>query len=169
MKDLVLSRFRTASIVASGVVASYYFATAEVPGGAFTGALLGSSLASSWFRVRLDIPPMLKTGARSVIGTGLGISLAAVPAWELRRWMGVGIVYVAAIILLSGLVGILYAKFRRVSIATGLVATAPGGMSEMALIAEEHDLDAAVVVLLQVVRKSMALAAVMILLNFGTT
>lgn len=102
---------------------------------------------------------------RAVIGTSLGIALAGIPSSQLARWAVSAAIYVVCVIGLSAGIGVLYARRLGIPVLSGLVATAPGGMSEMALIAEEHGLDVEAVVTLQFVRKMLAILLIVPILT----
>jgi membrane AbrB-like protein len=155
-----------AVVVLSGVLVGLTLSAVGVPGGAFIGALLGAAVAGIRLDADLRVPTWFKTSMRAVIGTALGVALAAIPAAQLIRWAGAGVIYVVGVIGLSAAVGALYALRQGIPVMSGLVATAPGGMSEMALIAEEHGLDVEVVVTLQFLRKILAILVVVPILTF---
>ncbi len=155
-------------VVGAGAAGGLGLVAVGAPGGAFIGALAAATAASIALKADVRFPRWVKLVMRAVIGTSLGVSLAALPQSLLLRWGGVAIAYAATVISASALVGVLFAKRYGLPLTTGLVGTAPGGMTEMAAIADEYGLDIDAVVALQFVRKVLAVLTIIpILLIFS--
>lgn len=124
---------------------------AGIPGGALLGAMLGAAGVSLARPVRF--PAIAGTTARWLIGAvaGSAVTLQAV------RQLGPQVVWGTVVSLLTiaaGLLGgVLAARVAGLDRPSGIVASAPGGLSELTGLANELDLRTDVVIAVHLVRR----------------
>ncbi len=71
---------------------------------------------------------------------------------ELKTVLSSAVILIITIVILSPGIGIVINRISNLDITTAVFASAPGGMTDMALIADELGADASKVLLLQLVR-----------------
>ena len=127
----------------------------------FLGPLFVAMAVSIAERVPSPVPTALSNAAQLVIGVGLGVRftpkfLEAAPAWLVSVAVGT-----LAMILLCAGFGAVLASWAGLPLGTAILATAPGGMAEMAITAKVLQLGVPVVTAFQVSR----LVAVLLLVQ----
>jgi hypothetical protein len=108
----------------------------KIPAGTMLGALLFTIL----FNVFLDkayIPGDFRPWLQMLSGILLGSGISRRDVRELKFLIVPGIVMIINMIILNIIFGYLMFRFSNLDLATSLLATAPGGMTDMALIAAE--------------------------------
>lgn len=107
------------------------------------------------------IPPWLSNAAQLAIGVSMGVRFTAGFVHTAPRWLSTVMVGTLAMILLCALFGWVLAWAGGLPAATMILATAPGGIAEMAITAKVLQLGAAVVTTCHVCR----LVAVLMLIG----
>jgi uncharacterized protein len=135
----------------------------RLPGGGIVWAI---AAAAALHLVRTDLPPLpswLRVAAQVLIGTTIGVGVARGPLRALHgvRWQLAGTMS----LLLLGCTGagLLLATRTPLDLPTALLATGPGGASDMAVAAVLFGVDAALVAGLQVVRQLLVFGLVPVL------
>ncbi|MEO1329098.1 MAG: AbrB family transcriptional regulator [Pseudomonadota bacterium] len=107
--------------------------------------LLGPMAASAVLRlggwVEGELPHWMVEGALIVVGSSIGVRFAGVALSEFRRIAAATLVATVIMILVSGLFSLLSMLILGVPAAPAMLAYAPGGVAEMALIAIAIDAD----------------------------
>ena len=134
-----------------------------LPGGVIVWAI---AAAAGLHLVRADLAPLpeyLRVAAQILIGITIGVGVRRGPLRALRtvRWQVAGTM---ALLLVSATVaGLVLAARTPLDAATGLLATGPGGASDMAVAAVYFEVDQALVAGLQVVRQLLVFGLVPVL------
>ena len=140
----------------------------RLPGGSIVWAI---AAAAALHLVRTDLPPLpgaLRVAAQVLIGITIGVGVTRGPLRALHavRWQ----VAATMSLLLAGctLAGLLLAARTPLDVPTALLATGPGGASDMSVAAVLFGIDAALVAGLQVVRQLLVFGLVPLLFGRAT-
>lgn len=144
--------FGLLQLILIAVVCGFLFMKAGVPNAWLLGPLLISSLFTIGGMSLSSIPQFLSVVAQILIGCSLGSRFKPSLRSESRRLM-LGIFAGAAVTLsLSAILGVAMAWLIGESIASGVLATSPGGLSEMCITAKILKLGVPLVTSFQVAR-----------------
>jgi hypothetical protein len=119
------------------------------------GTMLGAILFTAVFQLLTDqamIPLQTRPWLQMAAGLALGSGIRKRDIKELRLLIIPCLVMIVCMIILNLIFGVLMYRVSSLSLATALLATAPGGMTDMALIAGELGADMVQVTLLHLVR-----------------
>ncbi len=125
----------------------------------FLGPLLAAMLLTMLGLHFSSVPGWLSNAAQLVIGVSLGVRFSREFLHAAPRWLLSSAIGALAMIFLSGLFALALAKMTGLHPVTLILATAPGGITEMAITAKVLQLGAPVVTAFQVCR----LVAVLVL------
>jgi membrane AbrB-like protein len=121
-----------------------------------TPYLLGPMLASAAIMIgglhAPHLPPMWTLLAQLAVGAHMGLSMRPASLKNWRRLLPVTLAGSAAIIMLSMGLGQLLTWWHSMSLLTGFLGTAPGGMAEMGVTATIVNADLSMVVAYQMFR-----------------
>jgi uncharacterized protein len=158
--ELLLSVVLT--LLVSGVVGGAA-GRLRLPGGTIVWAI---AAAAALHLLRTDLPPLpgvLQVAAQVLIGITIGVGVTRRPLRALHsvRWQ----VALTMSLLLAGcvLAGAVLAARTPLDLSTALLATGPGGASDMAVAAVLLGVDAALVAGLQVLRQLLVFGLVPVL------
>ncbi|WP_230802273.1 AbrB family transcriptional regulator [Seohaeicola saemankumensis] len=107
----------------------------RLPAGQLTGPLFVAGAVSLSGLVPLDMPQWLINDAQIVIGAGLGMRFGGLKGRALLRGLGLGLASVGFMMTLAVPLVLLVQRITGAAFDTLLVSFAPGGVTEMALIA----------------------------------
>lgn len=141
----ILLLFLTATV--AGLLAK----RSKVPAGAMVGALLASACFSILFG-KTAFPFHLSVYAQIISGIFIGKQIDRSILPSLRRLFLPAVFSVALMILLSSLLAYFVAVHFAVDIATSMLANAPGGITDMALIGMDLQADTAVISMIHTFR-----------------
>jgi membrane AbrB-like protein len=134
-----------------------------VPAGGIIGAVLGSAAVSGARGVPLSPKPVRVVGL-VLLGAAAGLRLDATTLGHLRSVALPLALAVLALLLAQGLLALVLCRWFRLDPVTALLAAAPGGVSEIASIADEVGARVGVVTAIHVVRVVVVVLAVLPLL-----
>lgn len=132
----------------------------RLPGGVIVWAIAAAAALHLSVAGLSPLPGALRTAAQILIGTTIGVGVKRGPLSALRavRWQ---VVTTMGLLLAACLgAGAVLARQTRLDAATALLATGPGGASDMAVAAVHFDVDPALVAGLQVVRQLLVFVLV---------
>ena len=133
--DAALGLLDALILLASGVV-GYRIATRfKLPAGRIIGPIAASALVHATGLTDAAPPAMLVAAAQLVIGTSLGLRFVGMKPAELRGWMRLSALSVAAMLLLAVPFAAVPALLGAAPFGIMLLALAPGGVVEMGLVA----------------------------------
>lgn len=144
-------------LAVAGLIGGLTLHYLHVPSGAMIGAMLGAMvLTFSGHRVKLptDFRIVTQTLSGAIIGSGMGmaqvkgLSVVAIPA----------LLLVLALAAINLLLGFAVSHFTELDLTTSLFASAPGGVSDMSIIASELGADPAKVAAMQTLRLIVVVA-----------
>ena len=135
----------------------------DLPGGAIVWAIAAAAALHLARPELLPLPEALRVAAQILIGITIGVGVTRGPLRALHavRWQ----VALTMSLLLAGctLAGLLLAARTPLDVPTALLATGPGGASDMSVAAVLFGVDAALVAGLQVVRQLLVFGLVPVL------
>jgi membrane AbrB-like protein len=103
--------------------------------------------------VTFDLPPWLLAACYAVVGWTIGLRFRRETLAHVRRALPQVSASIAALILFCGALGFLLWKFAGVDPLTAYLATSPGGMDSVAIIAAaSHHVDLSFIMVLQILR-----------------
>lgn len=128
------------------------------------GGLLGSLAAVAGYNVlsdgRAEVPGWLRSPSRVLVGATIGSLATPALLRSLGASVGWAVVCTTAVVAAGLALGLLLERTARIDRRTALLASCPGGISEMIALAEETGADVEVVLGVQVVRKLVVLVGV---------
>lgn len=124
----------------------------KLPAGTMLGALFFTALYNLLFE-RAYIPADFRPWMQILSGILLGAGIQRRDLRELRHLVAPSLIMIVDMIVLNLIFGLLIYRFSNLDLATSLLATAPGGMSDMALIAGDLGGQSLPVTLLHLVRQ----------------
>ena len=133
------------------------------------GGLLGSVAAVGIYSVVTDravkLPLWVRIIARIIMGTVIGSLLTRELVMGLGWTVVWAVVFTLVMLVLGALGGLLLSRLTGIERKTALMATCPGGMSELTLLSDQLGTDTEVILGVQLVRKVltiMGIVAIMI-------
>ena len=124
----------------------------KLPAGTMLGALLFTVLYNLLFE-RAYVPADFRPWMQILSGILLGAGIQRRDIRELRHLVVPSIIMIVDMVILNLIFGLMIYRFSSLDLATSLLATAPGGMSDMALIAADLGGQSLPVTLLHLVRQ----------------
>ncbi|MDQ7820933.1 MAG: AbrB family transcriptional regulator [Armatimonadota bacterium] len=146
-----------AVVLAVGTAGGYVALRLRLPAGALLGSLLAVLAAHALIPGLPALDPQIRRGIQILVGTALGSRISPQTLHRLRRVLPAVAVVVAATV--AGTLGgaLLVAGLLRVDMGTALLASTPGGMPEMILMADALHRDVPLVTVIQLVRVLLTL------------
>lgn len=123
----------------------------HIPGGMMVGAVIGAS-AFGMLSGQAQMPPIAKFIAQIVAGAFIGSGMQREDLLQMRTVLKAAAVVVISLLVVNIVAGTLITRLSPLDPLTALLGSAPGGLSDIPIIAEDLGADAAVVLVLQFVR-----------------
>lgn len=133
------------------LLGSYLAKKCKIPAAAMTGAILSVAIFNC-ITGNAVVWKFTKPCMQIMGGALLGHSISRNDLKKMKSVMKAAVVLVVAMSILNRVTGTVVYKITDMNIATALLATAPGGVSDMALIADEFGADMQIVSILQLFR-----------------
>ena len=139
----------------------------RLPAGQLTGPLVVAALLGGFGLVSLDLPGWLIAVAQVVLGVSLGLRFAGVSRALLLKAMGLSLLSVTAMLSLGGLGALLAHQATGASLEVLMISYAPGGVTEMGLIALSLSVNPALVTLHHLFRITVTVLLLSLARRFG--
>lgn len=136
-----------------------------LPAGQLTGPLIVAAVLSSTGVLHLQLPGWLIIAAQVVIGAALGLRFNGLSLAVLRRGVMLGLISVTAMLTLGALLAWILTLIVPLSSKAAFLSFAPGGVTEMALVALSIAADPAIVTLAHVYRIVLTVVLLSLLLR----
>lgn len=130
---------------------SFFAKKFRVPAGAMTGAIMGVAILNC-LTGKAAVPLLAKPCMQVMGGALLGHAISRRDLRKMRSIIKAALVLILTMFLLNVTTGFAIYKLSDMNITTALLAAAPGGVSDMALIAEDLGADMQTVSILQLFR-----------------
>lgn len=138
-------------VLLGGLAGGALLTLLHVPAGGIVGAVAGSAAVSA-VRTRPPLSRNVRLIGMVLIGCAAGVRLEAKTLHTLLYLAIPLLASVIAMLLIDGLLAVLLTKKYGVDPVTALLACAPGGLSEIAVVAEEIGARSGIVIAVHVVR-----------------
>ncbi len=126
----------------------------RMPGGMMVGAMIGAC-ALNLCTGAAYVPDVIKTIAQILAGALIGAGISRAEVKSMKDVLKPALILLPALLVINVLCGFLLAATGTMDLITALMATTPGGISNIPMIAADLGADPAKVVLLQFVRLVM--------------
>lgn len=123
----------------------------SIPAGALTGAVVFVAVFNIFF-FRLYIPVKISSGIQMLIGGVIGAGMTMDDVLGLKNIIIPALMVVVSLLTIGIFLGFLLNKIWKIDINTALLATSPGGITGMSLIASDLGADVSIVTSLHFVR-----------------
>ncbi|MDO5022474.1 MAG: AbrB family transcriptional regulator [Eubacteriales bacterium] len=144
--------------------AGFLFMKFKVPGGMMIGAVLGSC-AFNIITGDAQMPSYAKTVAQIVAGAFIGSSVEKKDLKQMKSIFKIAAFVIGSYFIMNVICGFFIMKTGRVDPLTALLSCAPGGLSDIPIIADDMGADSSKVLVLQFVRYLLGLGVFPSLLN----
>ena len=135
----------------------YMLDRAKVPGGMMIGAVLGACVLGIATGLA-EMPTMAKTVAQVVAGAFIGAGVSRQEMREMKTVLKPALVLLPSLLVINLIAGFLIYWLSPVDIMTAFMSCAPGGLSDIPMIAADLGADMSKVTLMQFVRFLMGIA-----------
>ncbi len=130
----------------------------HIPGGMMVGAVIGACALNLITGGLAEIPPVTKTAAQIVAGAFIGAGVGHEDLKKMRSILSTAVIVVFFLFLVNLVSGLIIYWISPLDPLSALMATAPGGISDIPIIAAEMGAEATPVLALQLVRLVMGIA-----------
>lgn len=151
----VLAQGRTIAVAATGAAVGHLVG---LPGGALVGALLAVIALGRWRRPVL--PSHLVLVAQLLIGGAAGALVTRSTLIELWQPLLLGAAVSALLLVVALLCGAVLARISDLDPLSCMLAFIPGGLSEIAALAEDYDIRTEFVIAVHLLRRLVTVALV---------
>lgn len=144
-------------VILAGLALGRLFDTLNVPSGSMIGAMV-ATVALSVIHIEPYIPRGCIFGIQVFSGAYIGSTIVREQVLDLWQIAVPVLIMVIALSVINVVLGLLMAKVSAVDIKTAMYACAPGGLSDMVIIANDMGADSAKVTALHVLRIMMVVS-----------
>ena len=138
----------------------------HMPAAGLIGAMLTTALAALLGFPWGEIPPALSVALQCIVGVMIGFRFSREGIKRLRHLLLPALAVAFWMVATGVVVGHLLADWTRLSLSTAMFSAAPGGITEMSIIALSYDADVGAVALLQFIRVMGTYALVPLVTGF---
>lgn len=124
----------------------------DIPGGAFTGAMLLTGAVNLWLGSLRDAPRWLQTAARALLGTSIGASISNDTLQAIARSLAPVSLMIVAVTMLGIVAAWPISRYTRMRLPTALCGAAPGALPVMVALSEDLGGEAPVVATMHLIR-----------------
>jgi membrane AbrB-like protein len=139
----------------------------KIPAGALIGAMILVAIYNI-FLGKGKMPADFKIIAQVIVGALIGLNFTRESISGLKELIGPALIIVAGLMISCVIIGILVAKFAGVDLVTALFSSAPGGLTDLALISEAYGADMSKVALLGLARMVSVVTALPLIIRLLT-
>lgn len=140
----------------TGMIGSYIFYKLKVKAGCVVGAILSVDILQI-FTGLAYFPPMIKVAVQMVAGAFVGRTITRDDLREVKGLLIPSLLIFSGVLVLSLVSGFSVYFVSGLDIATSLLSTVPGGMTEISLMASDVGADPANTTVLQLMRYLLAI------------
>lgn len=152
------------STIVLGIIGGLVGHVSGLPAGPLLGAIIAVGLFNFSTGRSAPLPGWFSASARILIGAVIGSLVTRQLMVELGRTAGWALLF-AVIVIIVGLVsGYLIHRVTGLELRTAMIGSCPGGMPEMAALAQEVGAQADVVLGIHLARKIVALSAIAVVI-----
>lgn len=153
---------KTLRVLVVGLAGGLVGQLLNLPAGPLLGSLTAVALVNILTDGRLKIHPGFRTPSRVLIGASIGSLATPALLHTLGASIGWALAMSVGILLLCIVLGLLFSWATGVDRRTAMLASCPGGVAEMAALADESNADVELVIGFHVVRKIAVLVGAVV-------
>jgi membrane AbrB-like protein len=139
-------------VLAVGAAGGYVALRLRVPAGALVGSLVAVLAIHALLPTLPAIDPRIRRGVQILVGTALGSRVSVRTLQRIRQVLPAAILVVGSTVVGTLAGAAVVATLLRIDLGTAVLASTPGGMPEMILMADALHRDVPVVTVVQLVR-----------------
>lgn len=139
------------ALVCLGVLGGLTLYYLKVPSGAMIGAMIGA-MALTFLGHQTPLPPKVRLVTQTLSGAIIGSGMGMKEVLGLRAIAVPAVLLVLALAAINLILGFGISRLTKLDLTTSLFAAAPGGVSDMSIIAAELGADSAKVATMQTMR-----------------
>lgn len=143
-----------------GILSAFTFQRFRLPGGPLVGAMLAVGALHASVEGMAAMPAEMRTAAQIAIGTVVGTTVRRDPLVRLARRLPRIILITIGVVAVAAVSGLIIARATGLELLTMLLATVPGGASDISAAALDLGPDAAIVAAFQLIRQVTIFALV---------
>lgn len=128
----------------------------RMPGGMMVGAVIGAA-AFGILLGQAELPPITKVVAQVVAGAFIGSGVRREDMRQMRALLKVAVILIGCLLVVNLVSGIIIWRISSMDLLTAFMASVPGGLSDIPIIAVDMGADASQVLALQMVRFMMGI------------
>ena len=136
----------------------------KIPAGALVGAMVFVAIFNIFFE-KGKIPADFKIIAQTIVGGLIGLNFTRESINGVKELIGPALIIVVGLLVACVIIGLLVAKFTGMDLVTALFSSAPGGLTDLALISEAYGADISKVALLGLARMVTVVTALPLIIN----
>lgn len=141
----------------AAVAVGWLFDRLHVPGGMMVGSVVGAC-ALNLLTGLAEMPPAAKAAAQIAAGAFIGVGVRREDLKHMRAIVKTAAIVIACLFVVNLISGLLIWRISPLDPLTAFMACAPGGLSDIPIIAADMGADASKVLVLQLVRFVMGIA-----------
>lgn len=139
--------------IAVAVLFGYLFSLLHIPIPWMLGPITGMIIWNSLIKRPVYASPRMRNGGLLVLGYLIGSSFTLETGKEIVRQLPWMTLTTVLMVLFSLVLGWAFSRWMKISLSTGIIGTIPGGLSQMAVLAEEiKGADPGTITLMQTIR-----------------
>jgi hypothetical protein len=138
--------------VVVGLIGSFLFAGLRIPAGGMLGGMVAIALLQMRRVSVVPVPKIVLTGTYMILGISVGSSFDLATLQRLQGSLGILVGATIATLISSIVLSLVVMQLMHIDLKTSLLACSPGGLSIMAVVAEETGAKVEIVSLLHLVR-----------------
>ncbi|MFD0710515.1 AbrB family transcriptional regulator [Paenibacillus sp. GCM10027626] len=159
--------------LAVAIIGAYVLRLLHAPIPWLLGPMLAVAIMPHKVKQRFIWPTQIRNTGMIVVGYTIGLSMTAAALKEMARQLPYMLLMTVLLLLLCGLIAFVMSKMAKTDYRTALLASVPGGMTQVLTLAEEtKEINLMVVTVTQVIRLMIIIASVPFLIFspiFGET
>lgn len=156
-----------ATLICAGAI-GYLLYRMKVPGGMMIGAVIGAT-AYNLITGSAQLDPATKTAAQIIAGAFIGSSVQRDDMKQMKAMLKAAGIVIGSLFLINITAGLIIHAISPLDALTSFLASAPGGLSDIPIIAADLGADAPKVLVLQLVRMIMGIGVFPSVINRLTT
>ncbi|NLJ65530.1 MAG: membrane-spanning protein [Christensenellaceae bacterium] len=150
--------------ILSALIIGLVFYKLKVPGGLMIGAVIGAC-AYNVFSGDAYMPPEAKFVAQIAAGAFVGVGVNREDLKQMKSIFKIALFVISSYFVLNVISGLIISRVGGIDPLTGMLCSAPGGLSDIPLIAEDMGADSSKVLVLQFARYLLGLGVFPTLIN----
>jgi len=151
--------------LSTALLGAYLFKLIHAPIPWLLGPLISVLVASNVWKGRYYWPVQIRNTGMIIVGYTIGLSMTAAALKEMLHQLPYMLVMTILLLILCGTIAYMMSKIAKIDYRTALLASVPGGLTQVIMLAEEtKGVNLAIVTVTQVIRLMIIIVCVPLLL-----